>query len=168
MSSPTIEIERGDLAAVPEAVAAELRATGFFSELTVLVADPTEIMHEIDNIVAQARGLAILVETPEGTNNKPGIFGALRFDDVAVAVTVTEDVTANRSPTGTGLHALRVLAEVMRRLHGYQPKGASQMLSCRSFGRVDDPEGQLLVYRARFSTAINLGSSADLRERRPV
>jgi hypothetical protein len=162
MSQP-IHIERGDLSAISEQIAAELRTVSALQGVTVLVADPVELAYEIDKVVAQAKGLVVLVESPTGNNTKPAVFSALRFDDVTLAVTVTEDPTANRAATGTGLHALRVLAEAMRRLHGYRPAAATQMLSCRGFTRLEDDS--LLVYRSTFGTAISLGSDADLRER---
>lgn len=165
MSMPT-PIERGPLWDVPEQMAAELNRKSFFQSLSVEASDPKDIDDEFEAQIAAVKGVRVLVEPPAGTNSKPGIFGALDFDNVSVAVSVWEDAKLNRSPDGTGLHGLRVLFEAMAALHGYRPPGARQMLACVSFDPVDDPT--LVVWRAVFRTGLSLRTNADLVERRPV
>jgi len=148
-----------------ESAAAELRTKGVFVGLAehILVGDPLHLEAEIDQTVAQLKGLAILVEPPRGANTKPQIFGALHLGDVTFPVTIAEAPLLNRGEGGTGITALRAVLEVMRALHGYRLPGTDVMLQALGWEPVTDPE--LVAHRATFRTSLTLPLNADLRER---
>jgi len=147
----------GRILQVQKDLVAYVQASDFFRDIFILTEDKKEIEYEVDQVVAQAGGLAIALLMPTGGGLNANLVNPLLSIDVIWSV--VENVVINDA----GPHALDCVEELIKVCHSWQGDDWVKPLSLKDPGWSMQQDKKLIGYNVNFETEICLESLADLK-----
>ena len=129
-----------------------LLADPYFSDIPVLSENLLDLENQVETAIAGIGAFAMIV-TPTATvgrfKDAPGPY----LGQINIVCRCHENVTVNRSSTGTGKTCAAIAEHALTIIHGYHPVNVVEQIVATdpSIAMVPDPNG-LLVYDVMFQT----------------
>ena len=129
-----------------EQIVNKLRQSDKLGSFNILHEELHDLINEI-NLDLNKLGLVIIVASPSENCSNIG-YPEPMWDEIAVQVSVVEDVAINRSATGTGRTAKSIAKDVIAALWHFRPQGYDSVLYPAKPAVALSENKDYLIYRA--------------------
>lgn len=131
-----------DLTKLQEQIADRLRSDPFFSDVQVVVENLGDVENLINQAIAEAGGIYVLVMTPAAKVTEPNIPGPF-FSQVDVVIRCGELPQINRSELGRNKSANMLAVRVLNRLHHWTDDTRGACLYAIGIEPAPGPENEI-------------------------
>lgn len=136
------DLSTDPIRALQEAVANHIRQQPWFANVTVITADPGDVITQVNTALGKL-GICIVIEPLEGSGENNGNAGSLDIE-VQLGISVAERALTNRSASGTNKRATQVIVKLLQL---FNPLNATPIPATLGRWKLTNDTGGMVVYQ---------------------